>query len=329
VVGYKGKYTISITGSFDTIVYFTSSRIYNEDGGVGIYNEETLETEGFITGDWGENFTLEVTMDSVSPNGYYYVWVRAGEDGATGTTHLTIEPPQNSDDWHTVNMGTYIYEELEDPQIGGEAKFNIGDVWHFVVESQYRGKLRCRFPSLGATSGAIDTQSIIVYMLEDTDQTNFDYGQEIPNDFLAYDYGSIEHVVRPGVTYHIWARPKTLDLSGEAMWVLNFPTKDISRPDLFHWDTDKIQGQPFKLTAQEWDGLTSNINKTREYMGVPQYTFTKAEDGRVFTAAMYEQTRAAIQAIPGAGTNIQEVKRGDLVTADCLNILVTSINEVT
>ena len=101
-----------------------------------------------------------------------------------------------------------------------------------------------------------------------------------------------------------------------------------TRPDYFYWTYPKTSGQPFKLTATEWNGLTSNINAVREYCGYLQYGFTTAYRGNQLTAAMYNQAVNAIKGISGYGYYLSTVNKGDPVTAYHLNILVSELNAV-
>jgi hypothetical protein len=97
----------------------------------------------------------------------------------------------------------------------------------------------------------------------------------------------------------------------------------------FSWTYPKISGQPFNLTANEWNSFTSKINDFRNYKGLSNYSFTAAVSGNPFTAAMYNQARLAIQGISGYGGYIPTVSSGQQITAYMLNILVSELNAIT
>jgi hypothetical protein len=103
-----------------------------------------------------------------------------------------------------------------------------------------------------------------------------------------------------------------------------------SRPPTFAWTYAKTQGGRFNLTAQEWNAFTQNVNLVRQYKSKAVYSFTSAVKGNIFTAAMYNQARAAIQQIGGgAGGYIPQVAAGQTITAQMVNVLVSEINVIT
>lgn len=101
-----------------------------------------------------------------------------------------------------------------------------------------------------------------------------------------------------------------------------------SRPDYFSWDTQKVQGQSFKLTAAEWNSLTRNINMIRTYKNYDTYSFTTVYAGDTVTAAIYNEARKAIQGISGYGSYIPTVYSLDNITAYALNTLVSELNAI-
>lgn len=85
----------------------------------------------------------------------------------------------------------------------------------------------------------------------------------------------------------------------------------------FSWTYEKVEGEPFNLTADEWNDLAAFVNSKRSRA----YSFTVAVKDYPFTAAMYNEMVEAI----GAGT---EVEKGDTITADLMNELVTNANNM-
>ena len=85
----------------------------------------------------------------------------------------------------------------------------------------------------------------------------------------------------------------------------------------FAWTNEKVAGEPFNLTATEWNALADFVNSKRSRA----YSFTVAVKGNDFTAAMYNEMVDAI----GEGT---EVDPGDPITADLMNELVTNANNM-
>lgn len=104
-------------------------------------------------------------------------------------------------------------------------------------------------------------------------------------------------------------------------------TEEEDRPTLFEWTYGKNKDGNFNLTASEWNRLTEKINEMREFLGISNYSFTKAVKGESFTATMYNEARKAIQGMGyDAGYYIPTVSKGDTITAYTMNILVSELN---
>lgn len=132
-----------------------------------------------------------------------------------------------------------------------------------------------------------------------------------------------------GTTYTITAKVyKGADATPFATFTAS-ATTDIARPAEFSWTKSIVQqGKDAIIYASDWKELTANINEVRVYRGLSNYSFTKAEPGKPFTAEMYKQAVRAIKGISGYGTYLKEVSIGDPVTAKKLNDLVAEINSV-
>lgn len=100
------------------------------------------------------------------------------------------------------------------------------------------------------------------------------------------------------------------------------------RPEKYYWTYSKQSGSKFNLTADEWNGLLYNINAVRNYKGLSSYSFTYAYSGNNFTAAMYNQAVYAIQGVPGYGSYIYTVSKGDKIYASHLNNLISELNAI-
>ncbi|TBL76255.1 hypothetical protein [Paenibacillus thalictri] len=139
---------------------------------------------------------------------------------------------------------------------------------------------------------------------------------------------------------------KVEDKAGNMSGNTTFPfrTKNVTRPDFFSWTYPKNYNQTFNLTASEWNSLQDNINDVRvNYKALPSFPFTRASQGATFTADMLLQTIIAISGGPygvqgtsptyylGVTPSIAppaSKNKGDVITADTLNGLVSSINSV-
>jgi hypothetical protein len=99
-----------------------------------------------------------------------------------------------------------------------------------------------------------------------------------------------------------------------------------TRPSKFSWSYKKTEN--LYLSADEWNGLTENINAVRNYKDLSSFSFTTAEKKNRLTAVMYNQVVNAIKGISGYGTSLRTVSPGEEITAELLDDLVSAINEV-
>lgn len=93
----------------------------------------------------------------------------------------------------------------------------------------------------------------------------------------------------------------------------------------FSWDTEKVQGQQFKLTAAEWNKLIKAINTrlTNEDITL-ENECTPALADKPVTALQFNQVCNAISTFNEVGITEQVV--GNSITADMLNTLVSKVN---
>ncbi|MBR5157829.1 MAG: hypothetical protein IKW59_08695 [Clostridia bacterium] len=107
-------------------------------------------------------------------------------------------------------------------------------------------------------------------------------------------------------------------------------TSENKRPDNYYWSYEKRQNEEIKLTASEWNGLTSRINEFRQYTSngsLGNYNFDTAIDGNDFTAVMYNQCREAMQDME-YGSYIPYVYKSEDVTAYMINVLISELNVI-
>lgn len=176
--------------------------------------------------------------------------------------------------------------------------------------------------------------------------TNYSYDDRRIDWYIGYTYKAYTNIgakasqsasatltgLHAGVTYTIYAKVfKGSEIEPFATFSksVTIKTDPSTRPNKFSWTNAKASGNPFNLTATEWNNLTENINDVRVYKTMAEYSFTTAVKGNNFTATMYNQAVKAIKGISGYGTSLSEVSKGDTVTAKKLNDLVTAINAVT
>lgn len=110
------------------------------------------------------------------------------------------------------------------------------------------------------------------------------------------------------------------------------------KPSDFSWATEKTKDKPFKLTAAEWCDLLNHINAVREYLGLPRVGATEHADSIAYfyypsreeklLASMYNQIIYTYENMGLLKYDDHFVKPKDPITADKLNLLMNTINDV-
>lgn len=174
--------------------------------------------------------------------------------------------------------------------------------------------------------------------------SSFDSEVGEPSRYDDYDTNrrgdtSLEYNVTVGKTYYLYVRHLYEDSYGRFTIEITPPSGNSSgRPAMFSWDTPKVKGAIFDLTASEWCRLLDNINAVREYMGYSIMptgtgvaTFTYPSKGNNFTALMYNQCIYAMSEkdnVRWINYDDHSVQKGDPITAAKLNFLMDTINSI-
>lgn len=95
----------------------------------------------------------------------------------------------------------------------------------------------------------------------------------------------------------------------------------------FNWNTPKVKGRPFVLTADEWNAFCDAINQKRKVKGLNTWRFTRVYKGNNVTASIFNDVRQSISGM--GGRNLPAAVRTDQdVEAYHLNALVDSFNAI-
>ena len=109
-----------------------------------------------------------------------------------------------------------------------------------------------------------------------------------------------------------------------------FATDEDPRPSNFAWDTPKVQGEAFGVTASEWNRLIDKVKEFHEYVhgayNSTGYPMEYVEQGDIFYAERFNEVRYAIGSLYSTG--IQDKVSGDPITAADLNKIVDSLNSI-
>ena len=88
------------------------------------------------------------------------------------------------------------------------------------------------------------------------------------------------------------------------------------RPSNFSWTTPKVSGQPFLLTAVEWNSLINTVKEfhkyTLGYYNSDLYPMTTVSQGDIFYAARFNEVRFAIGSLVSTGISDKNSRRYNL-----------------
>lgn len=95
--------------------------------------------------------------------------------------------------------------------------------------------------------------------------------------------------------------------------------------DRFEWDTGKLAGQPFLLTAVEWNRFVAWVKARLEKNGIDSRKLNLKDvvQREEITSRDYNSATAGLNEL---GANVPFAAPGDSITAECLNVLKDQLN---
>ena len=119
------------------------------------------------------------------------------------------------------------------------------------------------------------------------------------------------------------------DYLSSPLSVLYGPWRLGQRPPNFAWTYSKNAGQPFYVTAIEWNSLIGNITNVYSWKSwdISSYPMSSASTNNNFTATIFNQVKNAIGS--KNATDISDKISGNPILASDLNTLVTKLNGIT
>ena len=172
-----------------------------------------------------------------------------------------------------------------------------------------------------------DTQ-IIQWYIDDAyvGQSTYDAGANMCNGITVTG-------LSPNTVYSVLARPFYYGTNGSLMQDADVTDTFITgaRPAYFAWSVPKTSGGKYYVGVDEWYSLMQNVSDVIYYKNGVTYNFqypSTPEYMGIFTAARYNDLRAAIRSVAGYGYYIPEVAPGQTVTAYQLNIMVEELNAI-
>ena len=302
----KGLVHIYTIGDVDTYGYLSDSSAWNSDN-TGPSNV-LYYSDDIGNGDY--NFCLDCEVKK----GTYYLFIRGARTSDYGETTICVTEP-----W-TLNSASL-----------GTPNSSTSEEIYVEPLTLYRRSIS--FPKSGKVTISTSGTDVDTYGYLSDSQSWYDGA---PDSWIARDDDSggdgnfsITKEVKSGTTYYIFF--KALSRTAEAGYTtlkVSAVKSESVKPDAFAWTYDKIKGEEFNLTAEEWNTFTARINAFRTYWKMDAYAFTTAIKKENFTADMYNEARLAIQDKDGYGDYILTAVKGQPVTADMMNGIVSELNAI-
>ena len=132
-------------------------------------------------------------------------------------------------------------------------------------------------------------------------------------------------------TYTVTAKSRFY-INGTTLYSVNTASLivDTDVRTYFSWDTPKIQGQPFNITATEWNGLVQNVKDVHVYKlgsyNSSQYPMTTVTSGNQIKALYFNQVKFAIGSLNATG--ISDKSAGNAILASDLNTIIEKLNTI-
>lgn len=169
-------------------------------------------------------------------------------------------------------------------------------------------------------SGAYEGAFVRIDIQDENGDIIDQYVEMSSGNDISHSFSGLE----PGKTYYVVVFYNASEFFEEA-----FTTLSKLRPDNWAWWSLVAKGEEILLSASEWVAFGECINEFREYKDLSAYTFTVPVSGTTkISAAIANQARTAINAIPTRGTMPAETVQGELITAAFFNDLKDALNAV-
>jgi hypothetical protein len=125
-----------------------------------------------------------------------------------------------------------------------------------------------------------------------------------------------------------WIKVYAYDFQGNSSGASVQVTYTAARPTNWAWHTSKDKGQPFSLTAVEWNSFQTKIDQFRVYKGYTPYPFTTAVKGQPILYTYFNEVKDAINIMsPPTSVPSTKIKGQEMSGAD-FNRLRDSLNSV-
>jgi hypothetical protein len=148
--------------------------------------------------------------------------------------------------------------------------------------------------------------------------------------------GKFEVDISPATTYYCRIEdrilgkkaPATTNPDGTAGYIKRRTKNEFSWTN---WGMDVASGTPFYINPAAWNEYTSQLSAKANYYDI-SYDPATIKAGDILTAEKYNNIAATIRKMVNGKkgdciTPVYNVKTGDPVTAYCINILATCLNE--
>lgn len=247
------------------------------------------------------------------------------EYGITSTTHqitgLNSYVTYNLKLWAVNQYGYSTAVWLN----GQRTKDGIPPTIHFN-DSSGEGKVYVSWSAVDEQSGLRPQSTYSVYIgTANGAESTMKHVEYTTNTYYTFISDANGNEFVHGAKY--WVRVYAYDIEANVGMTTAQITYYRTRPNNWNWWTDKVQGQPIGLQADEWNSFCTRVNQFRQYKKLDNYTFTEVTKGSTITASAMNQAVNAINAM--VTTKLSTVAVGQLITASFYNQLRDKLNSIT
>ncbi|MER2090929.1 MAG: hypothetical protein ABS920_14415, partial [Sporosarcina sp.] len=186
------------------------------------------------------------------------------------------------------------------------------------------GNIYVSFSAADSGSGLRPTSTYYIE-ISNANGTTYGQGAYTTNRYRTFTTNGQGGALINGSTYRV--RVTVYDNEGNSATTTTSAVYKQARPEgEWSWHSTKTSGQPYSLTAAEWNSFCTRINQFRIYKGHGNYTFTPAANGQPMRALQINEARTAINTMTSIPNTVTAGYDTSASYINNLRTLLESIN---
>lgn len=270
-----------------------------------------------ITPDY-KNQTVTVNVTGGTKNAHLQIVIREADD--SDAYIINTEEVMNSSSWSKTYSGfDTLTHYLVNVRYHSGSWLGAKDLKFPIFELQNITETGVRFYVEGFTT----EPNKIWYYARTPDSSSVPINEEFSESYDGYVWREWNDALTPNTEYVANVR-----VNGYWLEAQEFKTKGPSRPYDWNWYSTIEEGEPIKLSHQEWNDFCKKINAFRKYKGLSNYSFTTVSKGDPIKSEVVNEARTAIADIPGRGGLPNRTWPGHEITAYYFKQLRIALNQI-